>query len=466
MPKPKAISNLQEHPLPPQGRVKVREQPWILWLWAFGLIAAGCAALSAPFAILHWSSLSVPSPPLREFSMGLGFGGLALIALQFALTGRLRWMTHPFGADIVYLFHRYMSRIALGLVIGHFLILYIWFEPELGDLNPLTARWELTSGRLAMACFIGLIISSEFRKRLRLRYEWWRYLHVALAVTGFAAAIAHVLGVDRYTADPGQRALWIGVTISWAALLIWSRALRPWLQSRNPWQVVSNTHSGGGVHTLELAPLGKPLKKWKAGQFAWLSIGRSPFALKEHPFTISTAPDHGPNLTFSIKALGDDTARLIETSPGTIAYVDGPYGGFSVDRKPDAAGFIMIAGGVGITPIISNLHALAARNDPRPIILIYTNSDEDSIAFKEELEHLSKELNLKTILYLDDPPQGWEGQSGRVNAESLKAHLPEESRDWPYFLCGPKPMVKVVVKALNGMGTPARHIDSEVFELV
>ncbi|MDP1329448.1 oxidoreductase, partial [Klebsiella pneumoniae] len=83
------------------------------------------------------------------------------------------------------------------------------------------------------------------------------------------------------------------------------------------------------------------------------------------------------NLVFSIKPLGDDTAELIKTPPGALTWVDGPYGAFSVDRTPDAEGFVMIAGGVGITPILSNLHALEARGDERPVIVIYANPDWD-----------------------------------------------------------------------------------------
>jgi predicted ferric reductase len=45
--------------------------------------------------------------------MGLGFGALALAGLQFALTARFRRMTHPFGVDIIYLFHRYLAIGAL-----------------------------------------------------------------------------------------------------------------------------------------------------------------------------------------------------------------------------------------------------------------------------------------------------------------------------------------------------------------
>lgn len=442
------------------------DSPAIVWTWAAGLILAGALALAAPYLVV----MSGPRPPsggrLWDFSVGLGFGALGLAALQFALTGRLRWLTHPFGADIVYLFHRYLSWAAVALMLGHFGIFYVWYQLALGELNPLTARWELTAARLSLLCFVALVVSSQFRERLGLRYEHWRYIHIALAVTGFVAAVAHVLGVGRFTESPEQRALWLGVTLGWLALLIWVRIIRPWVQIRNPWQVVARRDEGGGVTTLELEPLGRPLKNWKPGQFAWLSVGRSAFALKEHPFTISTAPERGPNLSFSIKALGDDTEQLVQTPVGTRAYVDGPYGAFSVDRKAGAEGFVMIAGGVGITPILSNLHALQSRRDPRPVVLIYANPDWDSAAFRDELQAMQSDLRLTLIHVLDDAPDGWQGETGRVDAALLDRHLPPESRDWPHMLCGPGPMIDALRAALRDGGVPARHIDFEIFELV
>jgi predicted ferric reductase len=447
-------------------RSAVIDRPATVRVWATALIALAVLALALPFAILTFGE----RPPLRggmwDFSMGLGFGALALAALQFALTGRLRWLTHPFGADIVYYFHRYLSWGAVALMLAHFGILYIWYEPALGELNPLEARWELTSGRLALLCFVALIVSSEFRKLLRLKYEWWRYLHLGLAIVGFAAAVAHVLGVGSYTATWDKRALWVGVTVGWVGLLIWSRLGRPWLQSRNPWRVVRNTPHRGGVHTLELEPEGQALRFWKPGQFAWLSIGRSPFALKEHPFTISTAPERGPNLSFSIKPLGDDTAELVKTSVGTRAYVDGPYGAFSIDRDEGAGGFVMIAGGVGITPIKANLNAMQARGDPRPVVLFYCNSDWDSVAFRDELDRMKDDLNLTVVHVLEDPPDDWEGESGYLDGEILARHLPDESRDWPHLLCGPTPMTEAATKALREQGVPANLISNEVFEMV
>ncbi|MCC5978108.1 MAG: ferric reductase-like transmembrane domain-containing protein [Salinarimonas sp.] len=442
------------------------DRPVTVRLWAGGLIALAILALALPFIVL----LTGERPPAAEFlwafSMGLGFGALALAAMQFALTGRLRWLTHPFGADIVYLCHRYLSWGALALMLGHFAILYIWYEPTLGVLNPLEARWELTSGRVALACFIALVISSQFRKLLSLPYEWWRYLHVALAVIGFAAAVAHVLGVGTYTAAADKRALWIGVTIGWVGLLAWSRIGRPLLQARNPWTVTANEEERGGVRTLKLAPQRRGLSHWKPGQFAWLSIGRSPWALKEHPFTISTPPEAGPDLSFSIKPLGDDTADLVKVPVGTRAYVDGPYGAFSIDREPDAPGFVMIAGGIGITPILANLEALDMRGDKRPVILFYANKNWSGISFRETLDGMGSRLALTIVHVLEDPPEGWDGETGFIDDDVLARHLPPESRDWPHLMCGPAPMLNAVNHALHTRGVPLSRIDTEVFDLV
>ena len=456
----------------PEGRgedaaaAPVADRRTAVRLWAGGLIALAVTALLLPFAVLMTGLRPAGQAFLWDFSMGLGFGALALAAMQFALTGRLRWLTHPFGADIVYYFHRYLSWGAVALMLMHFGILYIWYEPALGSLNPLEARWELTSGRVALVCFAGLIVTSELRKFLRLRYEWWRYLHLALAIIGFAAAVAHVLGVGNHTASPGKGALWAGVTLGWLGLLIWSRVGRPWQQARNPWRVVENTAHRGGVHTLKLEPQGAALKHWKPGQFAWLSIGRTPFALTEHPFTISNAPEHGPKVTFSIKPLGDFTEAAVETQPGAIAYLDGPYGAFSIDMEPQAEGFVMIAGGIGITPMMANLHAMKARADRRPVVLFYANSTWEEVAFREELEDLGRELSLTVVHVLETPPENWEGEAGRLSRDILERRLGEETRDWSHLLCGPAPMTDAAKQALREMGVPVWRIDSEIFDMV
>lgn len=429
-------------------------------------IAAAFVALALPFAVLLSGERVEGHALLFDFSMGLGFGALALAGLQFALTARFRRMTHPFGVDIVYLFHRYLAIGALAVMLGHFAILYIWYEPALGVLNPLEARWELTSGRVALGCFIVLVISSEFRKWLKLEYELWRYLHVALAVIGFGSAVAHVLGVGRFTAAADQRALWLGVTLGWFVLLLWVRLGKPWKQRNNPWKVVDNIERHGGVHSLVFEPQGKALSKWKPGQFVWLTLENSPFGLREHPYTISNAPEQGPNIMLSIKPLGDFSARAVKTEPGATAYIDGPYGVFSIDSHPDATGFVLIAGGVGITPMMSNLHAMQARDDQRPVVLFYANSSWGDAAFRDELETLSQQIDLKVVHILEEAPEEWDGEEGYLTQEILERHLPSKRDGYRYFLCGPTPMTDAAREALIEMGAPLAHIDAEIFDMV
>lgn len=437
--------------------MKTRAVLWVLL--AFSVIAL-------PFIILTFGERASGSGFLWDFSKGLGFGALAVIGLQFVLTARFRSLTHPFGIDIIYLFHRYLALGALALILAHFGILYIWFEESLGDLNPLTARWELTSGRVALVALALLVVSSEFRKFLRLEYGWWRTLHVVLALLAFSAAIAHVLGVGHFTATPDKRAMILGVSAAWALLMIWVRLIKPALQMRNAWRVVEIRPERGGVHTLILTPERNALQKWKPGQFVWLTVGHSPFALAEHPFTLSNAPESGPNVAISIKPLGDFTKDVVETKPCAKAWLDGPYGAFSIDMEPETEGFAMIAGGIGITPMISNLRSMKARGDLRPVILFYANPDWEAVTFREELETLTREMNLTIVHILEDAPEDWKGETGFLDLEILERYLDDGARGWSYMLCGPPQMTQAMRKALHSLGVPTRHIDSEIFDLV
>lgn len=434
-----------------------RGVPWVL---------AAAAAIALPFLVLIAGRQPAGGDFLWNFSKSLGFGALAMAGLQFALTARFRPMTRPFGIDIVYFFHRYLALGALALMLGHFGILWLWYEDALGELNPLEARWELTAGRFALLCFIALVVSSEFRKRLNLAYGPWRWLHAGLAVAGFGAAVAHVLGVGHFTATPGSRALWLGVTLGWIGVLVWVRLVVPARLAANPWRVSAVEEERGGAVSLTFTPERNGLPRWKPGQFAWLTLGSSPFGLGEHPFTIASPPERAPEVTMTVKPLGGFSEKLTEVKPGARAYLHGPYGAFSIDNEPGADGFVMIAGGIGITPMIANLRSMRERGDRRPAVLVYANPDWDSVAFREELAALEAELELKVVHVLEEAPDGWSGETGMVTGDVLARHLSSGTRDRPHFLCGPPPMVEAVKEALLALGVPLRHVDSEIFDMV
>lgn len=67
---------------------------------------------------------------------------------------------------------------------------------------------------------------------------------------------------------------------------------------------------------------------------------------------------------------------------------------------------VLIAGGVGITPMMSMIRTLADRGDRRPVVLIYGSRDWDTITFHEELEALKARLDLTIVHVLSAPPSG------------------------------------------------------------
>src|SRR5262245_58427731 len=93
----------------------------------------------APLFALLTGSL----PPSRdfwtEFSAAIGYAGLAIMGLQFGLTARFRYVTEPWGEDVIYHFHRQISQIAVGLVVAHMLILFAVQPQLLAPLNIIAA---------------------------------------------------------------------------------------------------------------------------------------------------------------------------------------------------------------------------------------------------------------------------------------------------------------------------------------
>lgn len=433
---------------------------------ALSWIVAYMLLVTAPLLVL----LVGPMPPGAgfwwDFSMALGFAGIAMLGVQFALTARFRRAAAPFGLDIVYHFHRYAALIAFGLVLAHFFILRIGYAEALGAIDLRTAPWYMTAGRAAFVLFAVVIVAALWRKPLHLDYDRWRMAHAGLASVAFLAAVGHIVGVGYYTAAPWKGGLWIAYTLFWVGLIAYVRLAKPWTMRRRPWRVVEVRREHGDAWTLALAPEGHGGLSFAPGQFAWLTLRASPYHVKEHPFSFSSSASAGNCVEFTIKELGDFTRTIKTVQPGEPAWLDGPYGIFSIDRHPHAPGFVFIAGGVGIAPIMSMLRTAADRGERRPLTLIYANNRREDVIFREELEALRARLDLVIVHVLAEPPAGWDGEQGYVDQALLERHLPPDRRGRHYFLCGPQPMTGAVQEALHRLEVPLSHVHFELFDMV
>jgi len=262
-------------------------------------IAVYLGLVLAPLFVLLVGTTETNAGFWWHFAIALGFAGTAMMGVQFMLTARFKRAMAPFGIDIIYYFHRYIAVVALGLIVAHPVILVSDNPAVLGFLNPVRAPWQMTAGLASILALTALMISSWWRKRLGLHYDAWRRWHSALAIAALGLALAHVGGVGHYVAAPWQRALWAGIGLSWLGVVAYVRVGKPWWTLRRPYDVVDVRPERGDAWTVVVRPRGHQGFRYHPGQFAWLTLRASPFAMREHPFSISSSPMASAHLEFS-----------------------------------------------------------------------------------------------------------------------------------------------------------------------
>ena len=358
-----------------------------------------------------------------------------------------------------------VSLIAVSLVLTHAFIQFV-AQPQLfTPLNIFETPWGARFAVLSVCSLIALVVMALWRTKLKIGYEIWHLTHIVLAVVAVTGGLLHMVGWSFYLTDPWKRALWISLVIFWIGLLFYVRVIKPLFMLRRPYRIKELRKERGDTTTLVMQPDGHPGFQFSPGQFGWLTMWGSPFKITGHPFSFSsTAETADGRVEMSIRNLGDFTSEIHKVPVGKRVYLDGPYGVFTIGNPADM--HVLIAGGVGVTPMISMIRTLADRGDSRPVILLYGSKDWDSITFREELEALKKQLNLKVVHVLANPPSGWTGEQGFISAEMFKRHLPLPYAAHEYFICGPTVMMDAIERALGEMNVPISKYHSERYSFV
>ncbi|HEY8327048.1 MAG TPA: ferric reductase-like transmembrane domain-containing protein [Rhodanobacter sp.] len=189
-----------------------------------------------------------------------------------------------------------------------------------------------------------------------------------------------------------------------------------------------------------------------AGQFAFLT-----FDAREgpHPFTISSPWTGDGRMFFLIKELGDYTGTLSDTvKVGDSLWVEGPYGRFDFEcRQPRQ---IWVAGGIGITPFVSRMQALAAKPDGRSIDLFYSTSSPDE-GFIDKVRQAAGEANVRLHVLID-------AEDGRLDARRIVREVP----DWKFasvWFCGPAGFARALREDLATRGLSRDDFHQELFAM-
>jgi ferredoxin-NADP reductase len=199
----------------------------------------------------------------------------------------------------------------------------------------------------------------------------------------------------------------------------------------------------------------------EAGQFLLWRFLAPGHLWSAHPYSLSTAPDHG-RLRITVKDAGDHSAALAHLRPGTPVVAEGPFGHFTLGKSAGSR-LLLIAGGSGIGPIRALAEELGRRGPRHRLdaVLLYRAGRARDLALRDELDRLSEETGLRVVYLV-----GHRADLGRdpLAPESVSSLVPDvRSRD--VYVCGPAGMTHYVLRAMRELRVPVRQLHYEDFEM-
>lgn len=446
----------------------MNRKPW-------GWVGLYLVLVLLPAAISAWAAHAAVLPPRPfwdDLAAGLGMAGMAIVLLSFWLLGRAKPLSGLLGSDLLMQAHQLMARTAVVLLLLHPFFYSLWTAqagpPDPSATNALrigAGSWGLSTGLLALGCLLALVMLAVWRGQSGVSYERWRLVHSALALAVLGLGLHHTLVSGRYAQLGPVAAVWWSMALLALGSWLWVYAVRPVLQGARPYRISQLARCADQIWLLTLTPAAAPRQTFRAGQFAWLKLQHR-WPHRDNPFSICNAPGPAGELQFLIKEAGDMTRSLAHCPVGAAAYVDGPHGRF--DIPPDAPAVVLYAGGIGVAPLLSLLRGAVARQDARPLRLIYADKIPGQMVDVLRLSGAASLPDFQLLRMVEQPPEGWDGLVGRLDAAGLHEALQDPAMtnmpaDTCHLVCGPEAMLDTVESVLMLRGVPAPRIVSEHF---
>lgn len=417
--------------------------------------------------------------PFILISRVAGIYAFVWYSLQFLITARNRMIEWFAAQDRRIMLHMLTALGLLMIVIVHTSFGNDKYASELqaaagGTADTIFLWATLFSGLFFTNYFVRFLpVLIPFRNKIsiffKLSHERCLLFHYAMPA-GMVILIFHILLV------PGQgltvfKTCMAAIACSSLFFFLYHKLVVPLLMQRHPWKVAKVVRESDSVVTLYFdPPPGKKLK-YRAGQFCYIRLLNSALNNQSHPFTISSAPlDERVGIT--VKQSGDFTARLNQVTTRDLVCIDGAYGKFTYTRVPSRHSLVFIAGGIGITPMLSMLRDLSVKDPKRKVILLWGARRETDLIRLTEIQTLSNQMeNFIFQPVLSRSPQ-WKGKKGHISksilSEILNCHRNDmdyanRSPEYEFFICGPVPMTNAVVKVLKENKIPGQRIHVERF---
>ena len=184
-----------------------------------------------------------------------------------------------------------------------------------------------------------------------------------------------------------------------------------------------------------------------------------------HAFSIVSAPFEDELVIATRMRDSAFKRRLGALAVGAQVTIDGPFGSLTLHQNPARAA-VLIAGGIGITPLMSMLRQAAHEQRSQRLILLYSNRRPEDAAFLGELQRLeTQNRNFRlhaTMTQIEASHQAWHGPTGQIDAPRLKTVVPDPGAA-VFYVVGPPAIVEGMRLTLAAAGIADDDIRSEEF---
>jgi predicted ferric reductase len=414
--------------------------------------------IGSPMIAIDWLPVGNVWNLLLKVGKAAGLIAFVILVLQVVLTCRLKMLDRIFAIDNITNFHKIMGMIVACLLIAHVSLIIAGTKNT--ALLSMETSWRVNLGKAALGLALVTVMLAVGFQAFGLDYNVWRVTHKsALAIVLLGFLHSYFIGYEVQSTN--LKTFWWILLFVCVAASSYRNLYIPFL-GRKRYSVQSVAPQTHNTYTITLRADKKPIKRHKPGQFMFLKLKRPGRKSEIHPFTIASSPTQDSELQVTIKQSGNFTNTIDQTKSSDKALVEGPYGRFSLLNYPESP-LVFIAGGVGITPIMSMIRYLRDTKDRRDVTLLYGNRARRDIIFESELEKLPE--NFRVTHILSDPDNDWSGPKGYITKDIIADYAQHTLGSAEIFLCGPPPMMKKIIVYLKEMNVAARRIHYERFSI-
>ncbi|WP_329298675.1 ferredoxin reductase family protein [Streptomyces sp. NBC_00659] len=444
------------HPRTTRGGGRPRPSPAgpllaLLWAGAAAVLALWWTDTRSVVGLAGWLTDAG-----RIAGLLCGYGCAVLVALM----ARVPLLERRVGSDRVARWHAMAGRYTICLLVAHVTLILFGYAAQDGTgivhetLSVVFDYPDMLKATTGTVILFAVGITSARLARRRISHEFWYYVHLLTYAAVFLAFFHQLALGSDFVGDAAARAAWYALYLGTAGLVVWFRLLAPVrLNRRHRLRVESVHRESPGVFSIVIR--GEHLDELdaRAGQFFRWRFLADGMRWTSTPYSLS-APPRPDRMRITVKALGDHSAAVGMLRPGTRVWAEGPYGSLTADRST-ASKALLIAGGVGITPLRALFETLPGR-----VTLLYRARTAEDLALGGELEDIARWRGARVLYALNAA----DGTRPRLTAESLRATVPDIA-EHDVYLCGPPAMARDLYGELRAAGVPDRRIHHESFEL-